>query len=385
MSKLTKAEIDLLVAGNADESKTLEFKSAMYSDSKDGTKEFLKDVTAFANSQGGLLLIGISEQRSEDGIVSATSADGVDVSLDQFKQKYENKLRDNCDPPLNSVNIYGVEGFPQGRVIVLDIPRSWIGPHRVRISEQSYFYLRTSSKAEPMDSREIRQSFQVADSLTERIKRWRAERVGLISVGQGQIRNVTTGMAVVHVIPLESFTESAFIDVTASGLRGALPFAFEGGALPKLNFDGILSTVMPDRRKTSYSQLFRNGVFEGVTEVGNTNGPGGTIAAEHWENQTIDYVLGCLTFLSRIGLSRNIIISLSLTGCHGRTLYMGRKSNEEPIDRDILLLPEIELQDTSGCMDKKVVRQLLAPAFDVAYQAVGIPCSPYSKTSGEKQ
>jgi len=227
-----------------------------------------------------------------------------------------------------------------------------------------------------MDSRDIRQAFLVADSLSDRMKKWRAERVGLISVGQGQIPNVTTGVAVVHVLPLESFSDSARIDVTDQALRRALPFAFEGGALPRLNFDGILSTVMPDHRKTSYSQLFRNGVFEGVTEVGITNGPVGTILAKYWEELTIDYVLGCLTCLSGLGLSRNIIISLSLTGCRGRTLYIEGFRNQEPFDRDVLLLPEIELQDTSGCTEKKFVRQLLAPAFDVAYQAVGIPRSP---------
>lgn len=92
--QLNKHDIERLVAENQEESKTLEFKAGLYEDSRDGTKEFLKDVTAFANAQGGKLLIGIEEIKGADGFMVASSANGVAVSLDQFKQKWENKLRD---------------------------------------------------------------------------------------------------------------------------------------------------------------------------------------------------------------------------------------------------------------------------------------------------
>ena len=43
----------------------LEYKSALYEDNDRGNREFLQDICMFANSSGGILLLGVSERRDE--------------------------------------------------------------------------------------------------------------------------------------------------------------------------------------------------------------------------------------------------------------------------------------------------------------------------------
>src|SRR6266481_9752719 len=64
---LTDADIRQLVTAGVAEHLYLDYKGALYSDKRDGRKELLLDICMFANAQGGLLLIGVPEQRDADG------------------------------------------------------------------------------------------------------------------------------------------------------------------------------------------------------------------------------------------------------------------------------------------------------------------------------
>jgi predicted HTH transcriptional regulator len=56
-----------LIESGLEEHLQLECKSALYEDNDRGRREFLLDTCMFANSSGGILLIGVPERRDEQG------------------------------------------------------------------------------------------------------------------------------------------------------------------------------------------------------------------------------------------------------------------------------------------------------------------------------
>src|SRR5579871_2440737 len=60
---LTEVDIRALVAAGQQEHLQLEYKSALYGNSDAEVREFLQDICMFANSGGGILLIGVTELR----------------------------------------------------------------------------------------------------------------------------------------------------------------------------------------------------------------------------------------------------------------------------------------------------------------------------------
>ena len=64
---IIEADVRQIIAAQLEEHLQLEYKSALYPDNERGHKEFLQDICMFANSGGGILLLGISERRDEGG------------------------------------------------------------------------------------------------------------------------------------------------------------------------------------------------------------------------------------------------------------------------------------------------------------------------------
>jgi hypothetical protein len=107
------------------ESKSLDYKGPMSWDANDKRKccELVKDVLAFANTEGGYIVIGVSE--ADEGFeltgVSIEQAGSFEPSaICQFVQKYS-------DPPIN-VRVQKVV-HQQKNFVILEIPRFSDTPH----------------------------------------------------------------------------------------------------------------------------------------------------------------------------------------------------------------------------------------------------------------
>lgn len=67
LKALGKADIDNLVLAKTPERQTLDYKVQLPGGSEEDKREFLGDVTSFANMAGGDLLFGISDERDATG------------------------------------------------------------------------------------------------------------------------------------------------------------------------------------------------------------------------------------------------------------------------------------------------------------------------------
>lgn len=109
--------------------------------------EIAKDVSAFANSDGGVLVYGVIEERG----FPVRRDDGVDP-IHCSRERLEDLITSHLTPRLGDVRILALP-LETGRVLyVVEIPTSFRGPHQA--SDKRYDK-RHNFKSEPMEDSEI--------------------------------------------------------------------------------------------------------------------------------------------------------------------------------------------------------------------------------------
>ena len=127
LSELAPPDFATLVG--LSESRYLDFKSAPVGTSYEDRREFLADVSSFANASGGDLVFGITEQ---DGAASA--APGITVAdADKEKLRLGGLIRTGLEPRLTYFEIEWVQVNGNLGYLVVRVPRSWTAPHRVTL------------------------------------------------------------------------------------------------------------------------------------------------------------------------------------------------------------------------------------------------------------
>lgn len=130
LKKLTKAG----------ESQHIEFKKKVAHPEK-----ILKEVVAFANSDGGWLFLGIDDNGELSGLKFPEEEKDI---LSQAIQKY-------CFPDIK-YHIHTVPITQKKAVVVYEIPSSQIKPHKVSSGDRSYCYVRINDRSVKA-SREMRE------------------------------------------------------------------------------------------------------------------------------------------------------------------------------------------------------------------------------------
>lgn len=116
--------VDQISAGVA-EGVLVDYKRELYGRGDADVREFLKDISSFANTAGGHLIIGMDENA---GIPTAFAP--LTSDPDQELQRLENLARDGLEPRIVGLRMQAVPIATGGFVIVLRIPKSWNPPHR---------------------------------------------------------------------------------------------------------------------------------------------------------------------------------------------------------------------------------------------------------------
>lgn len=153
VSDWEETDLDELHRGEIMESLTLEYKDSRALGNTDHQKsELFKDVSAMANSQGGIIVFGMKES----GHLPTGTDDGVDPSK-ITREWLENLLSANIDPKIEDLLIKPVILSSKGAgnvAYVLDIPQAKSrSPHQ---GPEHKYYKRYNFKAEPMAHYEVR-------------------------------------------------------------------------------------------------------------------------------------------------------------------------------------------------------------------------------------
>lgn len=392
---ITTADILRLVENRVAESRTLEYKQSLPGGSDDERREFLADVSAFANTIGGDILYGVVEEREAAGKTTGVpeAAPGLPISGDAELRRLEEMIRDGIDPRVPSVRVQPIPGFANGSVVLLRIGRSWQRPHMVTFKNFSRFFARAASGKYQLDVHQIRDAFVGAASLRERVEAFRVARLHAVR------GNTTTtppllvgGRIVLHVIPIAGFDAPESVELDLGTARPRPLFAGFGSGLYRINFDGVQGYEQAKDRCLDYVQLFRNGAIEAVDaellgRVARHENPDHrrTIPSLSFEGRLIDSQ-GYFTNLREWRVPPPYLVGLSLLYVKDFTLSMtfqmaDRLGGARPIDRDDLIVPEQMVEELGQDLRLEAIRTL-RPSFDIVWQSVSVARSPFFDDAG---
>lgn len=127
--------------------------------SEKGKGQVLKEICAFANGDGGVLIIGVCEKSFQTYPIA---------NVKDFTDRVISFARDNLDPPLLSIDAFEIIRDGNEGVCVVEVRPSPKAPHRVdgssissKINRNSY--IRTKTESSPMSMQQIHDLVRTRD------------------------------------------------------------------------------------------------------------------------------------------------------------------------------------------------------------------------------
>ena len=182
---------------------------------KDAKREFLKDVTAFANAAGGHLFLGVKEP--SEGLLVESQLVGLDNGA-ALAQDLERLASASIDPRIPGLRIVSVPLAISKSCVVVHIPPSLSRPHMVSHAGHRSFYVRHSESSFPMTTHEIREAVLTSSSAEARARHFVKRRLleAREAIGDGQAAFFLQAMPLISPEPSWDVLSTPFENV----LRG---------------------------------------------------------------------------------------------------------------------------------------------------------------------
>jgi hypothetical protein len=206
---ITEVDLRQIIDAGLEEHLQLEYKSALYDANDRGSRESLLDICMFANAGGGILLLGISEQRDAGGQPTGLPDPNAQLGLEipnpeAVLQAYDARVVANIQErlPLESSAIPLADNR---HVLAIRVPNSMLKPHRVHYQGHTYFPSRRERQRYEMDVREIKEMVMRTAS---RLEEAQGRLTGSL---QGMVRQAPISDLIIGVIPV--FRQNFMVDV----------------------------------------------------------------------------------------------------------------------------------------------------------------------------
>ena len=384
IEEITKDDLQALIDNEVSERKAIEYKQALPGNSDKEKKEFLADVSSFANASGGDLIYGITEDKKTG---KPKSLDGLDAeNIGQEITRLDNIIRTGIQPRLPSVAISPPISLENSKLaLIVRIPKSWTSPHRVIYDGHDKFFSRSSNGKYSLDVGELRIAFNLSETITERIRNFRMDRIAKILANEVPVPLYDNPKIVLHLIPISSLNPAQSYDISKIASNPTImPPIRSGGWNHRYNLDGFLThSEGQDGKSRSYVQFFRNGILEAV------NGyliplreERPSIPSVAYEEALIKSLTDYLSLSKSLNIELPIFIFLGLLGVKGYSMGINKWRYDidevHTIDRDNLSLPEFILENYDIKAEK-----ILKPCFDSIWNACGFPRSLNYNDEGE--
>lgn len=370
---LTEGDLQDLVDRQEAERKTIEYKATLPGKTDEERKEFFGDVSSFANAAGGWLLYGIP---AKDGVPEGLSGVQIDTA-DATILALENAIRDGIRPRFAVATV--VVPLTSGlSVVVMHIPRSYAAPHMVTFKHWSRFFTRDSNGRHPLDVDELRAAFARSESIAERMRDFRRQRIANVIADETPVPLIVGGKIVLHLVPFSAFDPGAGSRLDLSLLP--TQFVYSGQLQPinmgithfRYNFDGFLT--VGERSQTvaaGYVQVFRTGGIEAVDAfmLRKDEHLGRLIPSVEFERGLVTALPRYLAVQQALGVEPPVAILLTLVGVRGYSLATKLPIPDDytQIERDVLDLPEVLLDRFD--ITTATAPQHLKPLFDIVWNA----------------
>jgi hypothetical protein len=271
-----------------------------------------------------------------------------------------------------------VEG---GFVLVVRVPQSWAGPHRVKSNQ--HFFLREGARKRQLDMPEIRGLFLRSEQQAQRVRDFRLERVGKLMSGDGPLKLVPGALLVAHFIPTQAALGLVQVDPVPYSSERHLPVLGSTAPNARMNLDGALAIRNPGAAGThGYSLMFRNGFFETVKVLGHRDEVGSAVLPSiSYEEELISLLNRIRSEYDQLGVSNEMACMLTLVGADNVKLgvrgSMWPDEHQGIFDRAVVALPDVLLAA------EVPAEKALRPVFDLVWQSAGFECSQNFDAHGE--
>jgi len=392
---LTKEDLDSLKENRVMEEKTIEYKQKLPGGADEDKREFLSDVSSFANTSGGHMIYGIKDEEGEPKEICGLGR----IDADSHISRLDSMIRTGIDPRISSIKINRVisEDDRSFTAIVVHIPKSWVAPHMVTYKNYSRFFARNSNGKYQLDVSEIRQAFLLSETVVEKIRNFRVDRITQVESGDALITEHEFGKVILDIIPLLAFESGFELDLSGyyREVNNLRLLDYGSRTSKRYNFDGyihyVFKKIEEEEKKEKkedeiykihgFLQVFRNGIIELVDGVylHPSNSPQikeewGTdriIPITHFEENIIGLVFDYVSFVKKAGIDPPIVICLSLLSVGGYIIPVDRGMPPMPIDRNNLIIPEMIIDDYEICKSDEEMAKVMKPIFDTIWQAGG--------------
>ena len=384
---ITKADIEALVSNAVAEGRALEYKQQLPGNGDEDKKEFLADVSSFANAGGGDIVFGVVEKRDDENKPTnlpekAGGLAGINAGAEI--NRLDAIIQSGIEPRISGCRIRSIDGFASGPVLVIHVPKSWAGPHMVTFKNLSRFFSRTSAGKQQLDVGEIRSAFTAFGDLRAKITAFRTERLGKIMANEAPI-NLSAGPKIVlHLVPLPILDPASQISFALLESNPNLAAPIQNSNYNnRHNLDGFLRYNSNSQTGgIGYCQVFRSGAFEAVdAELLQQTTVSKLIASTKVEGIIIETSTRYSQTAKQLGVPLPLVVMLTLFGVKDYAIATGSAwHNFRPahaIDRDTLLLPDVLLEDYMTPADVA-----LRPIFDALWQSGGMNCCQHYNDKG---
>ena len=377
---LDATDIKRLVDGKVQENKTLDYKKELKINQDKEKKEFLFDISAMSNTEGGCLIYGIEESKDEKGQNTGTPESIVGILIDNYDkltQQIEDIIKGNTEPSISNIALNSLI-VDDKKILVIGISKALGLPTMVTFNKTNKFYRRRNSGNYPVDVFELNQMFMQNQVLKESAEKFRFQRIDKVRAGKVFPSIAISTSFFIHIIPF-SFQNEQSLDLTNIAQMGIttkmMPMNLSG-CDTMYNIDGFATwNGMGKPQITSYVQLFRNGIYEIYTSDLFEQRPikGKTLLCMYGENfipEVLKKIDGGLAVLKSFQVESPFIISISLVGMKGGVIFSTPKWGR-PFLVDEIYLPPIIIPT----YETDIYKQLKSN-FDIIWQAAGENQSP---------
>jgi hypothetical protein len=368
------------------EGPTLEYKEFLSLDTAEERKEFLRDLTAFANTRGGDIVCGIRENRDK-GVPEKLS--GIPLpNPDKWKQRIENIIRNGTDPKLYGTQIGDpIEVGDERFAVVIRIPRSFNAPHMVISGGDYRFYHRTNTGKDRLDVAGLRTLFGMADTIAARTHAFRAERLAKIQAKDTPVPLMAGPKCVLHLVPFDAFAPqtrhdlSLFADHPDILAKAGRWHPLSNIERSRWNFDGIV-TYVPHHDENEprewYTQCFRNGIIEAVNMEHNpiSRYANENVIRVEYQERVAEAISKYFSIQRDMNVAPPVFALLTLLEMKGRIL--GRLDRDMSMTEAIygavkfqeesLVLPEVVFEDFGSDVPTQ-----MKPIFEIVRNAASLP------------
>lgn len=362
--QIDHADLAGLIANRVAERASLEFKRDLPGNAERARKEFLADISSFANAQGGDIIYGVEEHQGVAARLVGIESDNHDAVI----LRLEDQILAGIEPRISGLKLQWVKG-PQ-HALLIRIPASAAAPHRVIYAGNGKFYGRKSNGKYEMDTHELRQAFTATEALTTKLRALHFEAVDAATQDGLPISLGDDPRAIISVIPVNIFRDRRDFDITPE--NAVAPIKPDGHMDSIHMLEGILLYAAPGIAGAvrSYAITHRAGRTDVVWTFGRVvnelkREEMRIVWPKRFEDGLFDAVLSTTARLQPLGVEGPWVVFTTLLGIKDYVLTLNEQYFSEPAWRDRVTFPEL-VSDTLNS-------ETLLPVLRSFWLSFGVP------------